>query len=155
MTSKVHVDELKGLLENQAGRKADLVVVYDGQCIFCNSYVKLTKLRASAGDVLLVDARANGVASSVREKLGLDLDDGIARAVRRTGLLRRRRHAHAFRRYRQLARLERVHGGGFQKTVACRRALPLPESRTPGGAARLGRSRIRLTYRGRSERTSR
>lgn len=77
MTSKVHIDELKRLLENQAGRKANLVVVYDGQCIFCNSYVKLTKLRASAGDVLLVDARANGVAASVREKLSLDLDDGM------------------------------------------------------------------------------
>lgn len=56
---------------------ADIVVVYDGQCVFCNSYIKLMRLRASAGNVVLRDAREDDAAQHVKDSLGLDLDEGM------------------------------------------------------------------------------
>lgn len=70
-------DRLKSALEEQAASPADLIVVYDGECIFCNSYVKLLRLREAAGRVLLVDAREGKTAALVRKMLGLDLDNGM------------------------------------------------------------------------------
>lgn len=54
-----------------------MAVIYDGECIFCASYIKLMRLRAAAGDIKLIDARSNGVAATVKETLGLDLDEGM------------------------------------------------------------------------------
>jgi predicted DCC family thiol-disulfide oxidoreductase YuxK len=68
---------LKRALEDGHTRKADIVIIYDGQCIFCKSYIKLMRLRASAGEVLLLDARKGMVARQVKETVGLDLDDGM------------------------------------------------------------------------------
>jgi predicted DCC family thiol-disulfide oxidoreductase YuxK len=69
--------ELLRALQQEEQRKVDLVVIYDGQCIFCNSYIKLLRLRASAGEVLLRDARAGNLVKQVKSTLGLDLDDGM------------------------------------------------------------------------------
>lgn len=65
------------LQEALGARDADIVVVYDGQCVFCNSYIKLMRLRASAGNVVLRDAREDGAAQRVKDSLGLDLDAGM------------------------------------------------------------------------------
>ena len=65
------------LQEALGARDADIVVVYDGQCIFCNSYIKLMRLRASTGNVVLRDAREDGAAQRVKDSLGLDLDEGM------------------------------------------------------------------------------
>lgn len=54
------------------------VVVYDGECPFCAAYVRMTRLRDSAGPVTLVDARAGD--HPVLEEIaraGLDLDRGM------------------------------------------------------------------------------
>jgi predicted DCC family thiol-disulfide oxidoreductase YuxK len=67
--------ELKRALEGT--EKADIVVVYDGQCVFCNSYIKLMRLRASAGRVLLLDARQGNLAGQVKAALNLELDQGM------------------------------------------------------------------------------
>ncbi len=61
-------------------RSADpgLVIVYDGQCPFCTSYVRMLRLRESFGHVELVDARSDHPAvHRVRER-GFDLDEGMA-----------------------------------------------------------------------------
>jgi predicted DCC family thiol-disulfide oxidoreductase YuxK len=58
-------------------KKPELVIVYDGQCLFCSSYVMLLKLRNAVGSVSLVDARESGVADDVRRTYGRDLDEGM------------------------------------------------------------------------------
>jgi predicted DCC family thiol-disulfide oxidoreductase YuxK len=62
------------------------VVVYDGECPFCAAYVRMTRLRESAGPVTLVDARSGDhpvLGEIARE--GLDLDRGMV--VRMEGRL--------------------------------------------------------------------
>lgn len=56
---------------------ADLVVIYDGDCIFCANYMKLMRLRDAVGEVRLLDARKDGVARKVKDHLNLDLDEGM------------------------------------------------------------------------------
>jgi predicted DCC family thiol-disulfide oxidoreductase YuxK len=56
---------------------ADMVVIYDGQCVFCSAYVKLLRLKAAVGRVELLDARRDGVADVIARELGLDLNDGM------------------------------------------------------------------------------
>lgn len=54
------------------------VVVYDGECPFCAAYVRMTRLRDSAGPVTLVDARGDDhpVLDEIA-RAGLDLDRGM------------------------------------------------------------------------------
>lgn len=77
----VNIDQrelkLRRALETDEACKADIIIIYDGQCIFCNSYIKLMRLRESAGHVLLLDARQGMVARQVKDTLGLDLDEGM------------------------------------------------------------------------------
>ena len=56
---------------------ADMIVIYDGQCPFCTSYVKLVRLREAVGRVALIDVRSEGIAATVDRELGLDLNDGM------------------------------------------------------------------------------
>jgi len=58
------------------------VIVYDGECPFCAAYVRMTRLRDSAGAVTMVDARSatrdgiHPVLAEIRAQ-GLDLDRGM------------------------------------------------------------------------------
>jgi len=55
----------------------ELWVVYDGQCPFCCSYVRLYRIREHAARLRLIDAReAHPVVAEVRAR-GLDLDQGM------------------------------------------------------------------------------
>lgn len=67
---------LTRMLEPSA-QNDSIIVIYDGLCIFCNSYIKLMRLRASVGPVLLLDARTDRIAQQVKQILNLDLDDGM------------------------------------------------------------------------------
>ena len=53
------------------------VIVFDGDCPFCAAYVRMTRLRASAGPVRLVDAREGGPEVEEARAAGLDLDRGM------------------------------------------------------------------------------
>lgn len=53
-------------------------IIYDGDCPFCASYVALTRLRAAAGRVELIDARSDHPAVAEATAIGLDLDEGMA-----------------------------------------------------------------------------
>lgn len=55
----------------------DVWVVYDGQCPFCSSYVRLYRLRALGGRVHLVDARSDHPIIEEIRQLRLDLDQGM------------------------------------------------------------------------------
>jgi predicted DCC family thiol-disulfide oxidoreductase YuxK len=63
--------------EEEGGENAGLVIVYDGQCPFCSAYVRLLRLRESAGPVRLVDARGDDPAVRTVRALGVDLDAGM------------------------------------------------------------------------------
>lgn len=52
-------------------------IVYDGDCPFCASYVTLTRLRAAAGKVELIDARSDHPILAEITRAGLDLDAGM------------------------------------------------------------------------------
>ncbi len=56
---------------------ADLTIVYDGECPFCTSYIRLVHLREAVGSVELVNARqSHPVIDEVRAR-NLDLDQGM------------------------------------------------------------------------------
>lgn len=65
-----------------SGRNPDadtaLWVVYDGQCPFCSSYVRLYRIREHAKQVHLIDARTpHPILDEIRARK-LDLDAGMA-----------------------------------------------------------------------------
>jgi len=55
-----------------------LWIVYDGECPFCSSYVRLYRLREVTGRVHLIDARTDHPIVEEIRALGLDLDQGMA-----------------------------------------------------------------------------
>jgi len=54
-----------------------LVLVYDGECPVCSSYVQYVRLKESAGKVTLVNARDGGPWVQRVHAAGLDLDEGM------------------------------------------------------------------------------
>ena len=55
----------------------DVVIVYDGECPFCKQYMQFIRLRASAGNVRLVDARSDDPQVDEVIRRGYDLDEGM------------------------------------------------------------------------------
>lgn len=53
------------------------VIVYDGDCIFCQNYVRLVRLRETVGPVELIDARSGDPRVAAYSKSGYDLDEGM------------------------------------------------------------------------------
>ncbi|MCU0908592.1 MAG: DUF393 domain-containing protein [Rhodobacteraceae bacterium] len=60
-----------------SGLPPALTVVYDGECPFCAAYVRMTRLRAAAGPVALVNARDPHPVVDEARAAGLDLDRGM------------------------------------------------------------------------------
>jgi predicted DCC family thiol-disulfide oxidoreductase YuxK len=56
---------------------ADMVIIYDGQCIFCSAYVKLLRLRDAVGQIQFLNARMDGLADLAARELSLDLNKGM------------------------------------------------------------------------------
>lgn len=54
-----------------------LSVVYDGECPFCSRYVTMTRLKASAGAVELIDARSRPDVVAEMRARDLDINDGM------------------------------------------------------------------------------
>ena len=55
----------------------EVAIVYDGECPFCQQYTQLLRLRASAGNVRLIDARGDDPLVSAVIQRGYDLDQGM------------------------------------------------------------------------------
>jgi predicted DCC family thiol-disulfide oxidoreductase YuxK len=55
----------------------ELLLIYDKQCPFCDRYARLVRIRASVGEVRLVDAREGGAAMDEVTAAGLDIDRGM------------------------------------------------------------------------------
>lgn len=54
-----------------------LTIIYDGECPFCGSYLRMARLRQAAGRVELVDARSADPRVAEALEAGFDLDDGM------------------------------------------------------------------------------
>lgn len=54
-----------------------LEVIYDGECPFCSSYVRLVRLREALGQVTLIDARSDHPLVAQVVAMGYDLDEGM------------------------------------------------------------------------------
>jgi predicted DCC family thiol-disulfide oxidoreductase YuxK len=64
--------------EQQSKPAEAITIVYDGECPFCDNYVKLLRLRDAAGPVRLVDARSDDPLVKRLVAAGYDLDEGMA-----------------------------------------------------------------------------
>ncbi len=53
------------------------LIIYDGECIFCQNYVRFVRLRDSIGPVELLDARSCDPRISLYVSRGYDLDVGM------------------------------------------------------------------------------
>ncbi len=53
------------------------LIVYDGECIYCQNYVRLVRLRASVGAVELLDARSGDPRVADFQRRGYDLNEGM------------------------------------------------------------------------------
>lgn len=54
------------------------VVIYDGDCPFCNTYIKYMRFKSTIGAIRLVDARSTpSLVAEFKEK-GFNLNDGMA-----------------------------------------------------------------------------
>ena len=60
---------------------ADIFLVYDRQCPMCEYYCTLSRVRESAGRLVLVDARDGGPLMDEITAAGLDIDDGMVLKV--------------------------------------------------------------------------
>jgi len=53
------------------------LIVYDGECIFCQNYVRYFRLRDTIGDVELLDARSGDPRVDALWREGYNLDEGM------------------------------------------------------------------------------
>jgi len=56
---------------------ADQWLLYDGECPFCSTYVKMVRMRDAVGPLPMINAREGGPALNEALAAGLDLDDGM------------------------------------------------------------------------------
>lgn len=57
---------------------SETVIIYDGECPFCRSYVHLLRLKDAVGPVTLLNAREEHEEVREAARLGLDLNEGMA-----------------------------------------------------------------------------
>ncbi|MGH1398556.1 MAG: DCC1-like thiol-disulfide oxidoreductase family protein [Alphaproteobacteria bacterium] len=57
--------------------KNTLYIVYDNECPFCRHYTRLVRVRAAAGDVQLINARAPSTIMDEITAKGIDIDHGM------------------------------------------------------------------------------
>lgn len=53
------------------------LIIYDGDCIYCQNYVRLVRLRDAVGPVELIDARSGDSRVKTYWDRGFDLDEGM------------------------------------------------------------------------------
>jgi predicted DCC family thiol-disulfide oxidoreductase YuxK len=53
------------------------LIIYDGDCIFCQNYVRLVRLQKTVGPVALVDARSDDPRVAQYQRQGYDLNEGM------------------------------------------------------------------------------
>jgi len=66
---------------SSAAPPKSILLVYDKECPFCNAYCHLVRIRATVGDLRLVDARLPSDAMDEITRQGLDIDQGMVLKV--------------------------------------------------------------------------
>lgn len=56
---------------------SETFIIYDGECIFCQNYVRYVRLVEAVGPVELIDARSGDPRVERFWKTGFDLDEGM------------------------------------------------------------------------------
>jgi len=70
------------MLEDDADlRLSPIIIIYDGKCPFCDSYVRFLRLQDAVGSVQLVDARSQHPLA-VEAARSLDVDRGMVVKLR-------------------------------------------------------------------------
>lgn len=70
-------ETLDGCTKGEAVGADTALVIYDGECVFCNNYVRFVRLRETIGKVDLLDARSDDPRVERYWKEGFDLDEGL------------------------------------------------------------------------------
>jgi predicted DCC family thiol-disulfide oxidoreductase YuxK len=65
-------------LESELAQDSRIVVVYDGDCPLCNTYVGMTRLTKAVGKPTLVNARERPELVKALAESGVNLDEGMA-----------------------------------------------------------------------------
>ncbi len=68
--------------EKSSANQAGVLLVYDKQCPLCDNYCQLVRVRESAGELVLVDARENSAVMQEITAAGLDIDQGMVLKMR-------------------------------------------------------------------------
>ena len=63
------------------GRAREILLVYDEECPLCNAYCRLVRIRATVGELRLVNARDGGDVMRQITREGLDIDQGMVLKV--------------------------------------------------------------------------
>ena len=66
------------IFAHELAQDSRIVVVYDGDCPLCNSYVRMTRLREAVGRPTLVNARERPELVKALAESGINLDEGMA-----------------------------------------------------------------------------
>jgi predicted DCC family thiol-disulfide oxidoreductase YuxK len=53
------------------------LIIYDGDCVFCQNYVRFVRLRETVGEVELVNARSEDPRVGKYQRDGYDLNEGM------------------------------------------------------------------------------
>lgn len=53
------------------------LIIYDGECVYCQNYVRFVRLRETIGPVELIDARSGDPRVDVYWRQGYDLNSGM------------------------------------------------------------------------------
>jgi predicted DCC family thiol-disulfide oxidoreductase YuxK len=65
-------------LAQELAQDSRVVVVYDGDCPLCNTYVRITRLSKAVGTPTLVNARERPELVKALAESGVNLDEGMA-----------------------------------------------------------------------------
>jgi predicted DCC family thiol-disulfide oxidoreductase YuxK len=65
-------------LERELKQDSRIVVVYDGDCPLCNTYIRMTRLTKAVGRPTLINARERPELVKALAESGLNLDEGMA-----------------------------------------------------------------------------
>ncbi|MEE2878541.1 MAG: DCC1-like thiol-disulfide oxidoreductase family protein, partial [Pseudomonadota bacterium] len=63
--------------DTSGDKQADNWLVYDGECPFCSQYVKLLRIRETAGPLRIINARDGGEETREVAAAGFDLNEGM------------------------------------------------------------------------------